>query len=134
MQNPPALSPAVTLSELKKVARTPADKKILALLGTTEKKIAADLEQYRFGHAAHLVYAFFWHQYADVYIEKSKRQIEIAKTKKEAAATKKILLGTHMHILKLLHPFTPFITEELWQHLPLKKKGQLVIEAWPGAS
>ena len=89
------------------------------------KSVNKDLENFRFGQAAHKLYDFFWHDFCDGYIEQTKSQI-----KKEN--TKKILLYVLLTSLKLFHPFIPFITEEIYQKLPLKdKKKCLMIEKCP---
>jgi len=103
---------------------TTADKRILKLLDKTIKSVNKDLESFQFGKAAHILYDFFWHDFCDVYIEKSKKQTDLK--------TKKILLYLLLNFLKLLHPFMPFITEEIYQKLPIKnKKRSLMIEEWP---
>ena len=103
---------------------TSADKRILKVLDKTIKSVNKDLESFRFGPAAHTLYNFFWHDFCDIYIEKSKEQ----KDRK----TKKILLYILLTSLKLLHPFIPFITEEIYQKLPIKnKKKCLMVEDWP---
>ena len=102
---------------------TSADKRILQQLKTTIKKVNKDIENYRFGKAAHLLYDFFWHKFCDKYIEASKKQ--------NTKETKEILGYVLLTSLKLLHPFMPFLTEEIYQSLPLKKKKLLMIEKWP---
>jgi valyl-tRNA synthetase len=109
---------------------TLADKKILKALNTTIKLVNKDLENFRFGPAVYKLYDFFWHDFCDVYIEASKLQIKKSNLEKEK--TKKILLYVLLTSLKLLHPFIPFITEEIYQKLPLKNKKEcLMIEEWP---
>jgi valyl-tRNA synthetase len=106
---------------------TTTDKKILRALEKTIKAVNNDLEGFRFGVAARRLYEFFWHDFCDVYIEKSKTQNS---TEKEN--TQMILLYVLLNSLKLLHPFIPFITEEIYQKLPIKnKKNCLMIESWP---
>lgn len=112
-------------------AYTTADKKILKALKVVIRSTEDDLARYRFGPATHTLYNFFWHAYADVYIEKSKIQLTQSKTQQEKKRTLKILLYVHSTILKLFHPFVPFITEELYGHLPHKEKKSLIIETWP---
>lgn len=103
---------------------TVADKKILKVLDKTIKSVDKDLESFRFGRAAHTLYDFFWHDFCDIYIEESKKQKDLK--------TKKILLYVLLNSLKLLHPLIPFITEEIYQKLPIKNKKQcLMIEEWP---
>ena len=112
-------------SKLKIKNPTAADKKILRQLGTTIKSVNKDLENFKFGKAAHTLYDFFWHDFCDVYLEKSKKQ----ENKKDTAKT---LLFVLINSLKLLHPFIPFITEEIYQKLPIKNKKQcLMVEHWP---
>ncbi|MDP2864245.1 MAG: valine--tRNA ligase [bacterium] len=104
---------------------TGVDKKILKALDKTIKSVNKDLENFRFGKAAHKLYDFFWHDFCDVYIERAKIQ-------KDKKNTQKILLYVLLNSLKLLHPFIPFITEEIYQKLPIKnKKRSLMIEEWP---
>ena len=102
------------------------DKKILKQLDKTIESVNKNLEQFKFGKAAHTLYDFFWHDFCDQYIEESKKQ--------QSEKTKKILLYVLTISLKLLHPFIPFITEEIYQKLPIKdKKACLMIESWPEA-
>jgi len=110
---------------------TLADRKILKSLNKTIGLVNKYLENFLFGKATHALYDFFWHDFCDKYIEISKSQILEAKYQKE---TKKILLYILSVSLVLLHPFIPFITEEIYQTLPLKKKrGCLMIEKWPSS-
>lgn len=103
---------------------TVADKKILTQLKKTIKSADKDIENYEFGKACHTLYDFFWHNFCDVYIEKSKEQ----KNQK----TKDILAYVLINSLKLLHPFMPFVTEEIYQQLPINSKQKcLMIETWP---
>jgi len=105
--------------------QTIADKKILRALDKTINSVNKDLESFRFGPASRKLYDFFWHDFCDVYIERSKLQ-------KDKKTTQKILLYVLLNSLKLLHPFIPFITEEIYQKLPIKnKKKCLMIEEWP---
>ena len=106
---------------LKNKNLTMADKKILKALDKTTKSVNKDLESFRFGQAAHTLYNFFWHDFCDKYIEETKKQ-----------DNQKILLYVLSTSLKLLHPFIPFITEEIYQKLPIKnKKRCLIVEKWP---
>lgn len=126
-------SSGVKVPTKKPIAVTAADKKIMKELASAIKTVNKDIEQYRFGHASHKLYTFFWNSYADTYIEKSKLQMANGKSSKEKEATLKILLYVHLNILKLLHPLIPFITEELYQYLPIRNKKHLIIESWPKA-
>ena len=104
--------------------KTPADKKILSQLKKTVSTVNKDIDSFNFGKAAHTLYDFFWHDFCDIYIEKAKKQ--------NNKNTQKILIFVLMDSLKLLHPFMPFITEEIYQQLPVKNKQKcLMIEEWP---
>jgi len=109
---------------------TLADKRILRALDKTIKIVNKDLENFRFGKAAHTIYDFFWHDFCDHYIEDSKKQLL---TSNFRVQTSRVLLYVLLTSLKLLHPFMPFITEEIYQKLPIRnKKKYLMIEKWPG--
>jgi len=86
---------------------------------TLVKDITSDMESYRFYLAAEKIYHYIWHRFADEIIEQSKKDTS--------------LLSTNYYLLenclKLLHPFMPFITEEIWASL--KKDNLLIIETWP---
>jgi len=111
--------------QFKNQKLTVADKKILKTLEKTIKSTDKDLETFQFGRAARNLYTFFWHDFCDVYIEKSKSQ-------KDKENTQKILLYVLLNSLKLLHPFIPFLTEEIYQKLPIKNKKEcLMVEDWP---
>ncbi len=111
---------------------TSTDKKILKALNETIKSVTGDLEKFHFGQAIQTMYRFFWHDFCDIYIEKSKNQIKNPKLKEN---TKKILFYVFLNCLKILHPFMPFITEEIYQIFPLKNKEKaLIIEKWPEVS
>lgn len=99
---------------------------------TSFEKVEKMIENYAFGEALHHIYDNLWHDVADKYLEKSKD----IKNNPELEREIKINL-THflVNILKLLHPFMPFITEEIWSKLPVSSstggKKLLMIENWP---
>ncbi len=107
--------------------KTAADKKILSELKKITKEVETQIEKYEFGQALHKLYSFFWHEFCDDYIEKSKSQMSDTKT---AANTRSILFYVLNNSLKLLHPFLPFITEEIWQ-IMYPKKPPLLVTDWP---
>ena len=74
------------------------------------------LSEFRFDVAADRLYHFFWHEYADWYIELVKPHLQSEGATRDAAVA--VLLEVHDQILRLLHPFIPFVTEEIWQALP----------------
>ena len=74
------------------------------------------LEGFRFDVAADRLYHFFWHEYADWYIELVKPRLQADGLPRDQAVA--VLLEVHDQILRMLHPFIPFVTEEIWQALP----------------
>lgn len=99
------------------------NKKIVEKLEKTKRSAEKLIESYQFGPALHEIYDFVWHDFADKYIEESKKL-------KDQEATKSVLLYSLAGIIKMLHPFMPFITEEIYQKLPIKDKKLLLIEQW----
>ena len=110
---------------------TAADRKIIGGAKRIAKSTGQNIEKYRLGAASRDLYEFFWHDFCDTYIEKAKVQIREAKTPRAADNTRAILLWTLATCLKLLHPFIPFATEEIYSFLPVKGKEALIIENWP---
>jgi valyl-tRNA synthetase len=74
------------------------------------------LTRYRFDVAADRLYHVFWHEYADWYIELVKPELQAGGAESERAVA--VLLEVHDRLLRMLHPFIPFVTEEVWQALP----------------
>ena len=105
-----------------KTKETKADKQILKEFEKIKKSVNKNIEQYKFGHALHEIYEFFWHSFCDVYIEEAK--------KKNLEENKKILEQILRETIILLHPFMPFITEEIWSTFPEKNKNLLIVEKW----
>lgn len=105
------------------------DKWILARLNKTIKEVTENLDKYEIGLGAQRIYDFTWDEYCDWYIEMVKSRLygEDEETKRVA---KGVLLYVLKNILKILHPFMPYITEEIWQHLPLSEDA-LIIAKWP---
>jgi len=106
------------------------NQKQLDELNETIKDITKDIDEYRFYMASEKIYHYFWHNFADIIIEQSKAPIlgTDEKAKKSAQWTTYHIL---INSLKLLHPFMPFVTEEIWGNLPHKNKKLLMIEEWP---
>lgn len=105
------------------------DKWILSKLNMISKEASENLDKYEIGMAAHKIYDFIWDEYCDWYIEMVKSRL-YGEDKKSKETAEKVLLYVLKDILKLLHPFMPFITEEIWQHLPENEK-PLILSAWP---
>jgi valyl-tRNA synthetase len=94
---------------------------IIEKLNFVSEEVTKKLQSYEFGQAAHDLYDFVWHDFADKYIEASKDS--------ESDETKAVLLHCIKTILQLLHPFMPFISEELWKNYG--QKNLLLVSEWP---
>jgi valyl-tRNA synthetase len=90
-----------------------ASRWILSRLAATAEEVNSALAEYRFNDAAGAVYQFTWHEFCDWYIEATKAEM--------SEGVSDCLLFTLERILRLLHPFMPFLTEEIWQALPVKR-------------
>ena len=92
--------------------------------------VTDDMEHHMYHIAAEKLYAYFWHEFADKIIEQSK---EIFKKgdEKEGDATRWVLLTILDKTLRMIHPFMPFVTEEIWSFLPASEKHLLMIDSWP---
>ena len=80
--------------------------------------------------AADKLYHYAWHELADVILEESKK-IFAEGSAEEIASRKQFLMHTLQVVLKTLHPFMPFVTEEIWQALPEKEQDMLLVAKWP---
>ena len=113
----------------KKVSLNAAQKKHLKELKRVVKETTKLMDSYKFYIAGEKIYHYFWHTFCDNIIEESKAALADAKIK---AATQYMLLEILSQSIKILHPFMPFITEEIYQQLLIKdKKECLMIEGWP---
>ena len=95
-----------------------ADRWIMSRLHRCIGDVNRSLEEYRFDEAANTAYHFIWHEYCDWYLELAKREALEDKDSRAAALTRHTLVESLETILRLLHPFMPFLTEEIWQTLP----------------
>jgi valyl-tRNA synthetase len=98
--------------------RSPADRWITIRLNRCIHTVDQDLKAYRFDEAANHLYQFIWHEFCDWYIELAKPGLAPDAPDQERAATRATMVATLEMMLRLLHPFMPFITEEIWQKLP----------------
>jgi len=105
-----------------------ADKWILTRLNQVIEKVTERLNSYYFNEAAQTLYDFIWHEYCDWYLELVKPELAGERRK----ITQDLLTLTLEVNLRLLHPFMPFITEEIWQKLPIfKQVNSIMIASWP---
>lgn len=101
------------------------DKEILEKLNKLTMSVNSNLKKYRFGNASEDIYQFFWKEFCDVYIEK---------TKNRGKEVVPVLLKVLIDSLKLLHPFAPFVTEEIFQEFRIKfgfEEKYLATASWP---
>ena len=102
---------------------------ILSRFYSVLKEVNKNLDVYKFNEAANLLYAFFWHEFCDWYLELIKSDI---KNQRNQLVMYKVLEKA----LRLMHPFMPFVTEEIWQRLQVTKSGgqavtSIMVEPWP---
>ena len=133
-----ALSPTHEPQSL--TAWTLADSWIWARLQALVREVERLFQSYQYGEAGRQIYEFFWNDFADWYVEVAKLQMQRVESREQTAVT---LARVFDISLRLLHPITPFVTEELWGHLrkailasPLKELAAgwpeaLIIAAWP---
>ena len=105
------------------------DKWVLSKLNTLIKEVTENMDAYELGVASAKVYDFIWDTYCDWYIELTKARL-YGENEKSKLAAQKVLVYVLDQFLRLLHPFMPFITEEIWQAIP--HEGQfLMLADWP---
>ncbi|MBI5798784.1 MAG: valine--tRNA ligase [Candidatus Yonathbacteria bacterium] len=113
-----------------KPSLTTSDEEIIEKLNTVIKEVTADLEENHLHLASEKLYDYVWHVFADTILEDSKI-IFTSGTEEEKASRRYVLLMTLEDFLKMLHPFMPFITEEIWGILSRGSKPLLLVEPWP---
>ena len=128
----------------KKIALSAKDKKILKDFQKIAKEVTKEMDAFKFYVASEKIYHYFWHTFCDKIIEEQKPRLlgdnpsshkaSAGQSKKERESSQYILLTLLSESLKILHPFMPFITEEIYQQLPIKNKKEcIMIEEWPEA-
>ena len=113
---------------------TVADRWILSRLAHLTKDIDASFDNYEFGEMTRELYDFFWNEFCNWYIELSKARFNDSKEDRQSAQS--VLVYVLDQSLRLLHPTMPFITEEIWQNLPLAaddRAESLMVAQWPSA-
>ena len=113
---------------------TNADEEILTELNTLTTTVQTHFANYRVDLAGEVIYQYAWHRFADEIIEQSKPILQSQET--EAVLSRQYVLKEILiTILKLLHPFMPFVTEAIWQELPKAYKDSelLLVAKWPKA-
>ncbi|MBI3458831.1 valine--tRNA ligase [Candidatus Azambacteria bacterium] len=116
--------------DTRKPVLTVRDEEILKELKKVVENVTDNIENFRFHLAGEELYHYFWHNFADIIIEEMKPRLTQDNNNSKQAA-QWILLEVLITIIKMLHPFIPFITEEIWSRLPIKNRKLLMIEEWP---
>ena len=109
------------------------DKWILSRLNRVVKEVTENMDAYELGVASAKVYDFIWSDYCDWYIEFTKARLQ-GEDEEAKIQAQQVLVYVLTETLKLLHPFMPFITEEIWQALPRQegcRAGFLMMDSWP---
>ncbi|MCB0419741.1 MAG: valine--tRNA ligase [Bdellovibrionales bacterium] len=109
-----------------------ADRWIVYKTGKCEDEVHKALQNHRFSDAANAVYSFAWHEFCDWYLEFIK-PIVYGENASEKKATQLVLAQTINRLVRLLHPFIPFISEEIYQKLPIRKD-VLMLDSYPTPS
>ena len=107
-----------------------ADRWILSRYNETAREVARNLERYDLGEAAKIIYEFIWNEFCDWYIELVKPALYGKKDEASKKTAQYVLWYVLSNTLKLLHPMMPFITEEIWQHLP-HEGATIMTQEWP---
>ncbi|MEA5135627.1 MAG: valine--tRNA ligase [Candidatus Fimivivens sp.] len=107
---------------------TTPDKWVLTRFNQTVREVSENIEKFELGIAVQKVYDFIWDVFCDWYIELAKPRL--LSGGEEAQATRQVLVYVLTRALALLHPFMPFITEEIWQSLPHEGES-LMVSQWP---
>lgn len=109
---------------------TDSDQKLIEERGVLIRELTREMDEYKFYLVGEKIYQYTWARFADVIIEESKPIL--SGTDLDAKNSRaQFLLSTLNKIIKLLHPFMPFVTEEIWSMLPAEKKNLLMVESWP---
>jgi valyl-tRNA synthetase len=106
------------------------DRWILSRLNRVARQTETALDSYKFNEAANAVYQFVWHELCDWYLEAIKPTLYDESGAEEKAATLSVLWHVFKEALILMHPFAPFVTEEIWQSLP-GTEGSIMQATWP---
>ncbi|OGP90936.1 MAG: hypothetical protein A2157_02930 [Deltaproteobacteria bacterium RBG_16_47_11] len=105
------------------------DRWIRGRLNQVIREVHQSLEEYKFNEASHTLYHFIWHEFCDWYLEMTKLYLYKEGDRKRQNLTQQTLIEVLDAILRLLHPFMPFITEEIWQQLPGCKENESIMVA-----
>ena len=111
-----------------------ADQWILSRLQHTIEDVTLNLEKFRINDSLSAVYHFFWHEYCDWYLELIKPRLLAEGNEKEKTVARSIAVHVMKTCMNLLHPYTPFISEEIWYRLKNDSEPSSVVSEWPQAN
>jgi valyl-tRNA synthetase len=111
---------------------TLADRWIMTRVGQVAEQIADRFQKYEFNDAASTSYQFVWHEFCDWYLEMAKLEL-YSKDPKRIRVAQSVMQILLSGVVRLLHPFVPFITEEIWQRLP-HTQGSVMVAPFPQPS
>jgi valyl-tRNA synthetase len=117
------------LPSIDKSNLTLADRWIMTRIGKVAGEITDHIEDYKFNDAANTCYQFVWHEFCDWYLEMAKLEL-YSKDRKRTEVAQSVLQILLSGVVRLLHPFLPFITEEVWQRLP-HTEGSIMVAQFP---
>lgn len=126
----PATAP--TAKDLKGLALTLPDRWILSRYAAVAQRVTQKLDKYDLGEAGKTLYDFAWSEFCDWYLELAKPRLHGNQGEEERRVAQTVLWYVLEGTLRLLHPFMPFVTEEIWQSLPHRGEA-LVVAPWPKA-
>ncbi len=118
-----------TREAIDPAALTLPDRWILSRLQKAVAEVSAHMEDGDFGLSANKIYEFTWNEFCDWYIELAKSRL-MGEDEAQKRNVRAVLYTVLESVLKLLHPFMPFLTEEVYQHLP-QAEGMLILAKWP---
>lgn len=108
---------------------TLADQWILSRVNSLMAEVTTNMDKFEVGIAANKLYEFVWNEYCDWYIELAKKRL-YSEDVKAKQTVQRVLISVLKDALKMLHPYIPYITEEIWQHLP-NQTDALIKAPWP---
>ena len=118
------------IKDIKDVKLEVEDKWIVSELNSLIKNVDQNIDKYEIGLAADKIYDFIWNEFCDWYIELVKPRLYEEGNEESEVAAQSTLIHVLDNVIKLLHPFMPYITEEIYSIMP-NKKDMLINETWP---
>ncbi|HYJ33187.1 MAG TPA: valine--tRNA ligase [Candidatus Binatia bacterium] len=106
------------------------DQWILSAMASTVRSVTRNLRAYRIGDAAKDIYDFTWREFCDWYLEMAKPRLYAGPHTPDALTVRWVIDSVFSNVIRMLHPFMPFLTEELWHSLP-GTEGDVIVAPWP---